>query len=120
MINVNIMKASLTFLFICLLPVMALAQSVGVKKHDAKKLLDKIETYPVEVIDVKTLKKWRALELSPDMKAQMNYNVVRVKYKVRDTAKTMIFDMHMVPISLHSEAHAKTQRKQQSITKLQY
>jgi len=32
------------------------------------------------------------------MKPQMNYNVVRVKYKAQDSLKMVIIDMHLVPI----------------------
>jgi hypothetical protein len=40
----------------------------------------------------------KALELSHEMKPQMNYNVVRVKYKTQDSLKVVIIDMHLIPI----------------------
>ena len=64
----------------------------------AVKIIDKLENGSFEIMEVKTLKKWKALELSNDMKPQMNYNVVRIKYKIKDTIKIVLLDMHLVPI----------------------
>lgn len=90
----------LLILIFCLvfIPLSITAQSEKISNRKVKDVIDQMELYAVELIQVKTLKKWKALELSRDMKSQMNYNVVRVKYKTRDTYKTVLIDMHLVPI----------------------
>lgn len=89
---------SLSLLFLILLPCYMSAQAIKITNLAAKEIIDDMEKYPVEIIQVKTLKKWKALELSSEMKPQMNYNVVRVKYKAQDSLKIVIIDMHLVPI----------------------
>ena len=79
-------------------PLFLSSQAIKITEHAAKIVIDQMETEQVEIIQVKTLKKWKALNLSNDMKPQMNYNVVRVKYKTQDSMKMVIIDMHMVPI----------------------
>jgi len=69
-----------------------------VKKCDVQPILDKIEKTEVKVVKVKTLKKYRALNLSKDMKKKFRYNVVRADYVVRDKKRTMYFDVSLVPI----------------------
>ena len=44
------------------------------------------------------MRKWKALELSHEMKSQMDYNVVRVKYRAKGTERMVIIDMNLVPI----------------------
>ena len=90
------MKPLILF-FLCF-PLFISAQTLTVTENAAKKVVEDMEAYPIEIIDVKTLKKWKALELSHEMKPQMNYNVVRVKYKSQDSLKMVIIDMHLVPI----------------------
>ena len=90
----------LKLLFFMFFPIMVSAQAIKINESAAKQVIDKIEPYPVEIIEVKTLKKWKALELSHDMKPQMNYNVVRVTYKTQDSLKMVIIDMHLIPIRL--------------------
>jgi hypothetical protein len=85
-------------LFLVLLPIYLSAQSVKITKLEALDVIDHLEPHPVEIIEVKTLKKWKAFGLSSDMKPQMNYNVVKVTYKTRDSLKIVIIDMHLVPI----------------------
>ncbi len=85
----------LLFLF---LPLFLSAQALKISKSAAKDVIDKMESYPIEIVKVKTLKKWKALDLSHEMKPQMNYNVVRVTYKTQDSLKIVIIDMHLVPI----------------------
>ena len=51
--NAGIMKHLISFLLAILLPAFIFAQSVSVKKEEAKKVIDKIEEHPVEIIDVK-------------------------------------------------------------------
>lgn len=89
---------SLILLFLMLAPFFIFAQAIKITNLAAKDVIDDMEVYPVEILEVKTLKKWKALELSHEMKPQMNYNVVRVKYKAQDSLKMVIIDMHLVPI----------------------
>ena len=89
---------SLVILFLICLPYCLSAQAVKITDSAAKEVIENMEPSPVEIIQVKTLKKWKALELSHEMKPQMNYNVVRVKYKAQDSIKMVIIDMHLVPI----------------------
>jgi len=89
---------SLIILFLMLAPFFISAQAIKITNSDAKEIIDDMELYEVEILEVKTLKKWKALELSHEMKSQMNYNVVRVKYKAQDSLKIVIIDMHLVPI----------------------
>jgi hypothetical protein len=88
----------LILLFFLLLSLVMNAQAVKITEDAARQVIDKLETVPIEIVEVKTLKKWKALELSHEMKPQMNYNVVRVKYKTEDSLKLVIIDMHLVPI----------------------
>ncbi len=91
-------KLQIILFFGILLPFTIVAQSEKISNRKVKDVIDKMELYAVDIIEVKTLKKWKALELSRDMKSKMNYNVVRVKYKSRNTYKTVLIDMHLVPI----------------------
>ena len=88
----------LTLLLCIILPLSISAQTVKITNKKVQGIIEKLETYDVELIEVKTLRKWKALGLSRDMKPQMDYNVVRVKYKTEDTYKTALIDMHLVPI----------------------
>ena len=90
----------LILLFLFLSPFIISGQTVKITEFSAKKLIEDMEPYPIEIIQVKTLKKYKALGLSQDMKSQMNYNVVRVKYKTQDSIRIVIIDMHLVPIRL--------------------
>ncbi len=80
------------------MPLFVSAQGVKINENAVKKVVEDLEVYPIDIIAVKTLKKWKALKLSKEMKSHMNYNVVRVKYKVQDSLKMVIIDMHLVPI----------------------
>lgn len=87
-------------------------QSVRISDKKVQKVIDEIEMYSVELIEVKTLRKWKALELSSDMRPQMDYNVVRVKYRTGEMVKTVIIDMHLVPLHYGSKrTNEKTERK---------
>ncbi len=89
---------SLILLFLFFSPFFITAQAIKITEYAAKQVIDDMEPYPVDIVQVKTLKKWKALDLSHEMKPQMNYNVVRVKYKTQDSLKIVIIDMHLVPI----------------------
>ena len=88
----------LVLLFFLLFPLVMISQAIRITEDAAREVIDKMEPAPIEIVEVKTLKKWKALELSYEMKPQMNYNVVRVKYKTEDSLKLVIIDMHLVPI----------------------
>lgn len=74
------------------------AQGVTITEKKVEEVIEKMEKVPVEVIEVKTMKKWKALGLSNEMKEKMDYPVVRVRYKTGDLLKTMVIDVNLVPI----------------------
>lgn len=90
-----------TFLF-SHLPIKA--QHVRTKDGDnfgerkIEEAIEKMEKKQVEIVKVKTMKKWKALGLSNQMKDKMDYHVVRVRYIVDNTLKTMVIDVNLVPI----------------------
>jgi hypothetical protein len=81
-----------------LLPLTMSAQGVRITEKKVEEVVCKLELTKVEIIDVKTIRKYKALNLSNDMKSQMDYNVVRVKYKARGELKTLLIDRNLVPI----------------------
>ncbi|WKK64546.1 hypothetical protein [Lutimonas zeaxanthinifaciens] len=91
-----IKKLSLLFLAL-LFPTITFAQ-ISVSEDKVEEVLIKLEDADVDIIKLKTLKKWKALELSHEMKPQMDYNVVLVKYESKGQEKTVIIDQHLVPI----------------------
>lgn len=92
------MKLFSLMILLILFSTVVSSQSMKVSELQAVKIIDKLEKGSFEIMEVKTLKKWKALELSSEMKPQMNYNVVRIKYKINDTIKIVLLDMHLVPI----------------------
>lgn len=82
---------------IILLPTTSVAQ-ISVSEDKVEEVLIKLEEADVDIIKFKTLKKWKALELSHEMKPQMDYNVILVKYESKGQEKTVIIDQHLVPI----------------------
>ncbi len=80
------------------------AQQVRTKDGDnfgalkIEQAIEKMEKSHVEILKVKTMKKWKALGLSNDMKNKMDYHVIRVRYIVDNTIKTMVIDVNLVPI----------------------
>ena len=92
------MKLLILFLCMVFFP-LTLSAQVRLTDEKVKKVIDKMESNSVELIKVKVLKKWKALELSNDMKSQMDYNVVRVKYKTKGTVKIAIIDRNLVPVN---------------------
>jgi hypothetical protein len=71
-------------------------ENFGERKIEAA--IEKMENKQVEIVKVKTMKKWKALGLSSEMKDKMDYHVVRVRYIVDNTLKTMVIDVNLVPI----------------------
>ena len=114
------MKILILLLCLVLFPFTVSAQSVKISNRQVKQVIDKMELYSVELIEVKTLKKWKALELSRDMKPQMNYNVVRVKYRTLDTYKIVLIDMHLVPILYDSKRIVVDRERKNSDVSLSY
>ena len=84
----------LCFLFI---PVTLNAQ-VRVTEKKVEEVLIQFENADVDITELKTMRKWKALELSHEMKSQMDYNVIRVKYKSRGADRMVIIDLNLVPI----------------------
>ena len=60
--------------------------------------IEQMEKSDVEIVTVKTMKKWKALGLSNDMKDKMDHHVIQVRYIVDNTLKTIIIDVNLVPI----------------------
>lgn len=90
-------KPILILLCMVFIPI-AMSSQIRITEKKVEKVIVQLEESPVEIIEVKTLKKWKALELSPEMKSQMDYNVVRVKYTSNGTLKTILIDRNLVPI----------------------
>lgn len=74
------------------------AQGVTVTEKKVEEVIEKMEKTPVEIVEVKTMKKWKALGLSSEMKDKMDYPVVRVRYKTEKLLKTLVIDVNLVPI----------------------
>ena len=80
------------------------AQQVRTKDGDnfgalkIEQAIEKMEKSHVEILKVKTMKKWKALGLSSEMKDKMDYPVVRVRYKTEKVLKTLVIDVNLVPI----------------------
>jgi len=92
------MKPLLLVLCLLFIPLSISAQGVRITEKKVEKLLINLENSDVDIIELKTMRKWKALELSHEMKSQMDYNIVRVKYKSNGTNKTVIIDSNLVPI----------------------
>lgn len=114
------MKLFILILCLVLSPLTISAQGDKITNKKVKEVLHKFERYSVDLIEVKTLKKWRALELSRAMKSHMNYNVVRVKYKTMSGIKTVIIDMHLVPIHYASEKVIDKKERKNNYATLSY
>ena len=76
----------------------ARAQGVTITGKKVEEVVEKLEKAPVEIIEVKTIRKWKALGLSSEMKDKMDYPVVRVRYKTEKVLKTLVIDVNLVPI----------------------
>jgi hypothetical protein len=68
----------------------------GTRKIEAA--IERMEKQQVEIVKIKTMKKWKALGLSSDMKDKMDYHVIRVRYIADNTLKTIVIDVNLVPI----------------------
>lgn len=90
-------KPLLLLLCMFFIPTVLSAQ-VRVTEKKVEEVLIQFENAEVDIIQVKTMRKWKALELSHEMKPQMDYNVVLVKYMSKGTQRTVIIDRNLVPI----------------------
>jgi hypothetical protein len=75
-----------------------LAAQVRVTEEKVEEILIQFENAEVDIVELKTMRKWKALELSHVMKSQMDYNVIRVKYNSKGTERMVIIDLNLVPI----------------------
>ena len=91
------MKQLLLLLCMLFIPLSLIAQ-VRITEKKVEEIIIQFENSEVDDIEVKTMKKWKALELSHEMKPQMNYNIVLVNYWAKGEKKTVIIDMNLVPI----------------------
>jgi len=92
------MKPLLLLICLVLIPLSISAQGVRITEKKVEKLLINLENSDVDIIELKTMRKWKALELSHEMKSRMDYNIIRVKYKANGASKTVIIDSNLVPI----------------------
>ncbi|MDN3643958.1 hypothetical protein QWY87_14675 [Lutimonas halocynthiae] len=90
-------KPLLLLLCILFIPVTLSAQ-VRITEKKVEEVLIQLENAEVDIIQVKTMRKWKALELSHEMKPQMDYNIVLVKYMSKGSKRTVIIDRNLVPI----------------------
>ena len=90
-------KPLLLLLCILFIPTTISAQ-VRVTEKKVEEVLIQFENADVDITELKTMRKWKALELSHEMKSQMDYNVIRVKYKSKGTDRMVIIDVNLVPI----------------------
>jgi len=90
-------KPLLLLLCILFIPTTISAQ-VRVTEKKVEEVLIQFENADVDITELKTMRKWKALELSHEMKSQMDYNVIRVKYKSKGTDRMVIIDLNLVPI----------------------
>lgn len=91
-------KPLLLFLVMLFIPITISAQGVRITEEKVEKVLINMENSEVDIIELKTMPKWKALDLSHEMKSRMDYNVVRVKYTTNGTSKMVIIDTNLVPI----------------------
>ncbi len=91
------MKQLVLLLCMLFIPI-ALSAQVRVTEKKVEEVLIQFENAEVDIIQIKTMRKWKALELSHEMKPQMDYNIVLVKYMSNGAKKTVIIDQNLVPI----------------------
>jgi len=90
-------KSLLLLLCMLFIPV-ALHSQVRITEKKVEEVLVKFEKADVDIVELKTMRKWKALELSQEMKSHMDYNVIRVKYTSKGTNRMVIIDLNLVPI----------------------
>jgi len=90
-------KSLLLLVCILFIPITLSAQE-RITEEKVEEVLIQFENAEVDITELKTMRKWKALELSHEMKSQMDYNVLRVKYKSKGADRMVIFDVNLVPI----------------------
>ena len=90
-------KPIIMLLCMLIIPITLSAQ-VRITEKKVEEVLIQLENAEVDIIHVKTMRKWKALELSHEMKPQMDYNIVLVKYMIKGEKRTVIIDRNLVPI----------------------
>lgn len=86
-------------LFLCILCIpISIHSQVRITEKKVEEVLIQLEDQPVDILELKTMKKYKALNLSNDMRSQMDYNVVRVKYETEGQTKIVLIDSNLVPI----------------------
>jgi len=90
-------KTLLLLLCMLFIPV-ALHSQVRITEKKVEEVLVKFEKADVDIVELKTMRKWKALELSQEMKSHMDFNVIRVKYTSKGTNRMVIIDLNLVPI----------------------
>ena len=91
------MKRMLLLFGMIFIPVTLNAQ-VHITEKKVKEVLAKLENTEVDILELKTRRKWKALELSNDMKSKMDYNIVLVKYVAKGNERIVIIDRNLVPV----------------------
>jgi len=92
------MMKRMIFLFGMLFIPIALSAQVRITEKKVEEVLTKLENTEVDILEVKTQRKWKALELSNDMRSKMDYNIVLVKYLAKGSERTVIIDRNLVPV----------------------
>lgn len=90
-------KRLLFFAIFLIIPI-SLASQVRITEKKVESVLVQLEGAEVDIVELKTMRKWKALELSHEMKSRMDYNIVLVKYMSKGTRRTVIIDRNLVPI----------------------
>lgn len=94
----SMIKPLLIWFGMLFIPLTISAQSIRITEKKVEAVLVQLEETHVEIIELKTLRKYKALNLSNEMKSKMDYNVVRVKYMANGEEKNLLIDRNLVPI----------------------
>ena len=86
------------FLFFLFFIPFVLTAQVRATEDKVEEILIQFENAEVDIVELRTMKKWKALELSHEMKSQMDYNIIRVKYNAKGKEHMVIIDLNLVPI----------------------
>lgn len=97
-LNPLIMIKRILLLFgLIFIPVTLSAQG-RITEEKVEEVLVSFENTEVDILEVKTKRKWKALELSHEMKSKMDYDVILVKYIARGSERIVIIDQNLVPL----------------------
>ena len=104
------MKKLLLVLMCAIFTSATLQAQVKITDKKVQDVIKKVDPETVEVMEIKTMKKFKALGLSSDMKDKMDYNVIRVKYRTEKLIKTIVIDVNLVPIEHSQVVYANRDR----------